>query len=85
MVFMNTQISLKLSEKMYLATRNIAELKGYNNIQEFIREALREKLFENKDEVVGGKYTAIASEKALAKNWLSQEEDKAWAHLAKEI
>jgi len=29
----------------------------------------------------GGKFTYLASEEALAKNWLSKEEDKAWEHL----
>lgn len=35
-------------------------------------------------EKVGGMYTYLASENSLAKNWLSDKEDKAWAHLQKE-
>ena len=33
------------------------------------------------DEIVSGRATAIASEKSLARNWLTPEEDKAWQHL----
>ncbi|MFT4343596.1 MAG: hypothetical protein ACMXYE_02505 [Candidatus Woesearchaeota archaeon] len=48
-----------------------------------IREILREKLFES--EAVSGKLTYSASQESLGKNWLSKEEDEAWAHLQKEI
>jgi hypothetical protein len=50
-------------------------------LQDFIRETMRQRIFE---EPFGGRYTAIASEKALAKHWLSKEEDVAWQHLQKE-
>lgn len=76
---MNTQISLKLPNKLFKTAKEYAEAHGYNNLQEFIRETVREKIFENEE--VGGKLTSIASEKSLARNWLSVEEDKAWAHL----
>jgi hypothetical protein len=36
-------------------------------------------------ENIGGLYTSKASEKSLAKRWLTKEEDKAWKHLEKEI
>ncbi len=78
---MNTQISLKLSDKLFDLAREYSEEKGYTNMQEFIRELIREKLFEK--EQVSGVCTSLASEKALAKNWLNKEEDKAWAHLQK--
>ncbi len=81
---MSTQISLKLSDKMIKVARKEAERKGYDSLQDFIRESLREKLFE-KEELVNGLLTYKASEKSLAKNWLTKEEDKAWAHLQKEI
>ena len=60
-----------------------AQQKGFDTLQDFIRETLREKLFEG--ESFGGAYTYRASEKSLAKNWMSTEEDQAWAHLQKEI
>ncbi len=80
---MSTQISLKLSDKMFDTAKTFAELKGFNNLQDFIREILRERLFE--EENIGGLFTYTASEKTLAKNWLSKEEDVAWKHLEKEI
>jgi len=36
-------------------------------------------------EKIGGKFTYLSSEKALAKNWLSKEEDKAWRHFQVKI
>ena len=79
---MGTQISIKLSAKMFDSAKSYAEIYGYDSLQDFIRETLREKLFE--DEELDSKMTYMASEKSLAKNWLSEEEDKAWAHLQKE-
>ncbi|MCH8519164.1 MAG: hypothetical protein LAT82_00220 [Nanoarchaeota archaeon] len=81
---MSTQISLKLSNKMFDAAKNYSEMFGYDNLQDFIRETIREKLFEN-DEKISGKRTYLASEKALARNWLLQEEEEAWEHLQKGI
>ena len=82
MVYMGTQISLKLSERMMSSAKSYAEIYGFGSLQDFIREVLREKLFE--EEVFGGKHTYLASEKSLAKNWMKKEEDEAWAHLQKE-
>lgn len=79
---MSTQISLKLSDKLFDTAKQYAEQKGYENLQDFIRETIREKLFE--EEEMKGIHTYLASEAALARNWLSQEEDKAWQHLQKE-
>ena len=81
---MSTQISLNLPDKLLNAAKSVADVKGYNNVQDFIREMLREKLFEDQEKI-GGKLTYLASEKTLAKNWLLKEEDKAWQHLQKEI
>ncbi len=79
-VLMSTQISLKLSDKMFDTAKNFADVKGFDNLQDFIRETIREKLF---DEPLDGLLTYKASEKSLAKNWLSAKEDKAWKHLQK--
>lgn len=81
---MNTQISLKLSDKMFTIAREHAELYGYDNLQDFIRETIREKLFDD-NEHLSGTRTYLASEKSLAKNWLLKEEDEAWEHLQKEM
>jgi len=79
---MGTQISLKLSDKMITKAKEHVEENGYDSLQEFIREVLRQKLFEsNKSD---GIQTYLASEKSLARNWLTKEEDKAGAHLQKE-
>ena len=34
-------------------------------------------------EDMNGRFTMLASEKALAKHWLTKEEDEAWGHLQK--
>jgi len=80
---MGTQISLKLSDKMFGVAKNFAELKGFENLQDFIREVVREKLFEEEKEFISGLATSTASEKSLAKAWLSKDEEKAWKHLQK--
>ena len=82
-VFMSTQISLKLSDKMFVSAKEYADIHGYDSLQEFIRELLREALFEK--ETFGGIQTHLASESSLAKDWLSPEEDEAWLHLQKEM
>jgi hypothetical protein len=45
---------------------------------EFIKKMLIER-------DTSGKETSLASEKSLAKYWLTEEEDEAWEHLQKEI
>ncbi len=80
---MGTQLSLKLSDKMLKTAKRYAELHGYANLQDFIREIIRERLFEG-SEKLSGFQTYLASEKALEKNWLAKGEEKAWAHLQKE-
>ena len=82
---MGTQISLKLSDRIYASAKVYAETHGFNTLQNFIREIIRERLFERETEVFGGFSTYIASEESLARYWLSPEEDKAWAHLQEEI
>ncbi len=76
---MGTQISLKLSNRMLAEARKHAKSHGYDQLQDFIRETLREKLFEKENS--GGLSTYKASEKSLARNWPRKEEDKAWEHL----
>jgi len=80
---MGTQISIKLSNKMIKAAKAFAKDKGYDNLQDFIRETMRERLFGKED--LSGLSTYLASEKSLARSWLSKEEDKAWEFLQKEI
>ncbi len=80
---MGTQISLKLPDKVLDSAKVYAEVHGFASLQDFIRELIREKLFE--EERIGGRFTALASEKSLSRAWLSEEEDKAWAHLQKVI
>ena len=81
---MGTQISLKLSDKMFTSAQSYADVHGFDTMQDFIRELMREKLFEEEDEPLSGLSTYLTSEAALAKNWLAKEEEEAWAHLQKE-
>ena len=74
---MGTQISLKLSDKMFTKTKEYVEKKGYESTQDFIRELIRQRIFES----ASIKSTAIASESVLGKIWNTQEEDEAWKHL----
>ncbi len=43
---MNTQINLRLPEKIIVSAKSYAEKHGYGTLQEFIKETLRERLFE---------------------------------------
>ena len=79
---MTEQINLRLSPILIKKVKDYAQKKGYSNIQEFIKNLLREKLFEKEN--VSGIFTYCASENALSKNWLTKEEDSAWDHLQKE-
>jgi len=82
---MGTQISLQLSDRVFASARAFADAHGFETLQEFIRELIREKLFERRPEAIGGLSTYLASEEALARDWLTPEEDKAWEHLQKEM
>ena len=84
-VSMGTQISLKLSERIYSSAKAYSEIHGYDSLQDFIRELIRERLFEGETEVFGGFSSYLASEESLARNWLLPEEDEAWSHLQREI
>jgi hypothetical protein len=75
------QINFKIQQNFYDIANDYCEQYGYSNIQELLRESLREKVFGN--EKISGKFTSKASEKTLSKNWLNEEEDKAWEHLQK--
>jgi hypothetical protein len=84
-VLMGTQISVKLPDHMFSSARVYAKAHGFNNLQDFVRELIRERIFEREQEFFGGLSAYAASEKSLARNWLAPEEDEAWAHLQKGI
>ncbi len=46
---MTEQLNLRLNEKIYNLSSKYAEEHGYMNVQDFIRETIREKLFEEPD------------------------------------
>jgi hypothetical protein len=43
---MNTQINLRLPEKMLVSAKKKADREGYGTVQEYIKEVLRTELFE---------------------------------------
>jgi Arc/MetJ-type ribon-helix-helix transcriptional regulator len=43
---MNTQINLRLPEKMLISAQTYSNKHGFSSMQEFIKETIREKLFE---------------------------------------
>lgn len=76
------QLNLRLPDNLLEKARAFAKENGFSNIQELIKESLREKLFEKEN--IGGIFTYGASEKSLSKYWLTKEEDEAWEHLQEE-
>lgn len=64
---MNRQINLRLPEKMLSSARTYSKKHGFNSIQDFIKEIIREKLFEEpeitKEELDLIKKLAAVSEK----------------------
>lgn len=42
---MNAQINLRLPEALLLKTKKYAQKQGFGNVQEFIKETIREKVF----------------------------------------
>jgi Arc/MetJ-type ribon-helix-helix transcriptional regulator len=43
---MSTQINLRLPERLFTSAKEYSESHGYGSIQEFIKDVVREKLFE---------------------------------------
>ncbi len=43
---MNTQINLRMSQKLLSSVRSYSDEHGYGSVQDFIKETIREKLFE---------------------------------------
>ena len=67
---MNTQINLRLSEDFIDSAKRQAEIQGFATIQEFIKEVLREKLFQeslisNEELVLVKKLMQANEEKSL--------------------
>ncbi len=60
---MNKQVNVRLSEKMLVSAKDYAEKNGFGTVQEFIKETLREKLFEEKKLL--NKLIKISEEKNL--------------------
>jgi hypothetical protein len=78
---MNTkQINLKLPINFVKIAEDYAKKFGFRNIQELATASMRDKIF-NEKKVSESLLTAIASEKTLAKDWLTKEEDEIWKDL----
>ena len=64
---MNTQINVRLPEKMLVSAQTYIEKHGFNTVQDLIKELMREKLFEeptiSKEELTLVKKLIEASEK----------------------
>lgn len=73
---MNTQINLRLPEKIITLARSYSDEHGFNTIQDFIKETIREKLFDepeiSKEELALVKKLVEVTEK---KNLYGTEED----------
>lgn len=53
---MNTQVNLRLPEKLIVAAKLYSEENGYTTIQDFIKQAIRDKVF---DEISPRKLVAL--------------------------
>ena len=53
---MNKQINIRLPEKLLETAQSYADEHGFATIQDFIKEAVREKLFESKEQVLYPKH-----------------------------
>lgn len=64
---MNTQINLRMPDKLLVEAKQYAETNGFGTVQEFIKEVVREKIFEapkiNKKELELVKKLVVLSEK----------------------
>ena len=64
---MNTQINVRLPEKMLVSAQTYVEKHGFNTVQDLIKELMREKLFEepaiSKEELTFVKKLIEVSEK----------------------
>jgi len=74
------QINLKLPKNFVEAAEDYAKKFGFRNIQELAASSMREKIF-SKREINENMIPALMSEQALAKDWLTKEEDEAWKDL----
>jgi len=67
---MNKQINIRLSEPMLIKANAVSKKQGFENLQEYIKQILREKLFEttevtNKEITFLKKLYKISEEKNL--------------------
>tara|TARA_Y100000310_G_scaffold226796_1_gene228995 strand:+ start:1480 stop:1725 length:246 start_codon:yes stop_codon:yes gene_type:complete len=66
---MNKQINIRLSKRMLVSAEKYAKNYGFSNVQEFIRETIREKLFKpefTKKEIdLIAKFADVCEEKNL--------------------
>jgi len=64
---MNTQINIRMPQKMLILVKSYSDRKGYSSVQDFIKETIREKLFDepdiSKEELELVKGLAIVSER----------------------
>jgi Arc/MetJ-type ribon-helix-helix transcriptional regulator len=64
---MNTQINIRMPEKLLRSVRSYSDEHGFGSVQEFVKETIREKLFDEpeitKEELELVKKLATVSEK----------------------
>ena len=68
-----TNITLSIDDEIYKKMRKYSEVKW----SEFVRKCVQKRV----EELESIKSNIIADEKLLAENWLSLEDNKAWANL----
>ena len=61
---MNTQINLRLSNQTLISAKDYSKRHGFSTVQEFIKETVREKLFEEPD--ISGEELELVNKLAIA-------------------
>ncbi len=70
---MTTQINLKFQDDFFELAKSYADSKGYMSIQELVRDALREKIFDDLE--IRDEYKKVLQSKE-ANTFLSEEESE---------
>ena len=76
---MNTQINVRMSEDLLNKSKDFAKQMGFGNVQDFIRETIREKVFEDDIRALTKIETFLLRKKlkkAEESGYLSEDESK---------
>ena len=76
-----TNITLSIEDSVYKKMKDYSEIKWSEFVRKMIQQRVEALESLEKSKNREGILTMIASEKVLAKNWLSKEDEEAWKDL----